>query len=128
MDTIIYCSYVYQACCIEKYIYFHSCERNQSHVDLIVNKRRKRLKDARTEKLVICYSNLQMLCTLTNKTDDEAFNCWSNFDGEENLNDEAEQAEWYQKFSIQDTFKSTVSSMATGVQDFCIIVVPVIAL
>lgn len=33
-----------------------------------------------------------MLHTLTNKTDDEAFYCWSNVVGEEARNDEAELA------------------------------------
>ena len=39
---------------------------------------------------IFYYSNLQMLRALANKTDDEAFNCWSNVDGEEVLNDEVE--------------------------------------
>ena len=36
------------------------------------------------------HSNLHMLRTLTNKLDDEASNCWSNVDGNEILNAEAE--------------------------------------
>ena len=40
--------------------------------------------------IVNCYSNRQMLRTLTNKSDDEAFVCWSNADGEELLDDDAE--------------------------------------
>ena len=39
---------------------------------------------------IFYYSILQMLRALANKTDDEAFNCWSNVDGEEILNDEFE--------------------------------------
>ena len=41
-------------------------------------------------KVVKCDSDLQMLHTLTNKTDDEAYVCWSNVDGEELLSDCAE--------------------------------------
>ena len=39
---------------------------------------------------IFYYSNLQMLRALANKTADEAFNCWSNVDGKEILNDEVE--------------------------------------
>ena len=56
----------------------------------IVNKWRTRLTDERTEKLVNCYINLQMLRTLTNKSDDEAFVCCWNADGEEPLDVDAE--------------------------------------
>ena len=41
---------------------------------------------------VSCYWNLQMLCTLTDITDDKAFNCWSNNGGEGVLIDVAEEA------------------------------------
>ena len=67
-----------------------SCEQKWRRVDLIINKWRTCLTDAGTEKLVNCYSNLQMLRTLTKKTGDEAFVCWSNVDGEEPLNNDAE--------------------------------------
>ena len=39
---------------------------------------------------IFYYSNLQMLRALANKTANEGFNCWSNVDGEEILNDEIE--------------------------------------
>ena len=107
---------------------FESFERNRSHVDFIVNKQITRLTDARTEKLMSCYSNLQMLRTLTNRTNDKAFNCWSNVDGEESPNDEAEEASGIKDSSIQDTYKSTLSWMVTDVCYLFTIVVPVIAL
>ena len=48
------------------------------------------LNDVRTTKLLSCYSTLQMLQMLINKTDHEPFKCWSKVAGEEALNDEAE--------------------------------------